>query len=161
MGSAPIAKAPHQRRVLHDGHPVVEPLGAQDVEHDLDALGAAANRLARVARPPEPAAAAATNAGANGRMALAETICDESLVSSLSLVPCLEAERGRGYTRGMKTAVSVPHDLFAQVDRLAKRSRRSRSEVYSAALREYVARHAPDEVTSGLDAVIAGLGRSE
>lgn len=58
----------------------------------------------------------------------------------------------------MKTAVSVPDDLFAQADRLAKRSRRSRSEVYSAALREYVARHAPDEVTAGLDAAIAGLG---
>ena len=54
-----------------------------------------------------------------------------------------------GYTRGMKTAVSVPDDLFAQVDRLARHSRRSRSEVYSAALREYVARHAPDEVTAG------------
>jgi predicted transcriptional regulator len=58
----------------------------------------------------------------------------------------------------MKTAVSVPDDLFAQADRLAKRSHRSRSEVYSAALREYVARHAPDEVTAGLDAAIAGLG---
>ncbi len=59
----------------------------------------------------------------------------------------------------MKTAVSVPDDLFAQVDRLARRSRRSRSEVYSAALREYVARHAPDEVTAGLDAVIAEVGQ--
>lgn len=61
----------------------------------------------------------------------------------------------------MKTAVSVPDDLFAKVDRLAKRSRRSRSEVYSAALREYVARHAPDEVTAGLDAAIAELGELE
>lgn len=60
----------------------------------------------------------------------------------------------------MKTAVSVPDDLFAQVDRLAKRSRRSRSEVYSAALREYVARHAPDEVTAGLDLVVAEAGPS-
>jgi predicted transcriptional regulator len=58
----------------------------------------------------------------------------------------------------MKTAISVPDDLFAKVDRLAKRSQRSRSEVYSAALREYVARHAPDEVTVGLDAVLAELG---
>jgi predicted transcriptional regulator len=57
----------------------------------------------------------------------------------------------------MKTAVSVPDDLFAQVDRLARRSRRSRSEVYSAALREYLARHAPDEVTAGLDAALAEL----
>jgi predicted transcriptional regulator len=58
----------------------------------------------------------------------------------------------------MKTAVSVPDDLFEQVDRLARRSRRSRSDVYSAALREYVARHAPDEVTAGLDAVLEQIG---
>lgn len=61
----------------------------------------------------------------------------------------------------MKTAVSVPDDLFAQVDRLARRSRRSRSEVYSAALREYVARHAPDEVTARLDALVAEAGAAE
>ncbi len=61
----------------------------------------------------------------------------------------------------MKTAVSVPDDLFAQVDRLARRSRRSRSEVYSAALREYVARHAPDEVTASLDAVVAEIGQAD
>lgn len=65
-----------------------------------------------------------------------------------------------GYTTGMKTAVSVPDELFAQADRLAKHSRRSRSEVYSAALREYVARHAPDEVTAGLDAVVAEIGEA-
>jgi metal-responsive CopG/Arc/MetJ family transcriptional regulator len=59
----------------------------------------------------------------------------------------------------MKTAVSVPDDLFAQADRLARRSRRSRSELYSAALREYLARHAPDEVTARLDAVVADLGQ--
>ena len=58
----------------------------------------------------------------------------------------------------MKTAISVPDDLFAQADRLAKRSQRTRSDVYSAALREYVARHAPDEVTAGLDAALAALG---
>jgi predicted transcriptional regulator len=58
----------------------------------------------------------------------------------------------------MKTAVSVPDGLFAQVDRLARSSGRSRSEVYSAALREYVARHAPDEVTAGLDQVVEEIG---
>jgi predicted transcriptional regulator len=61
----------------------------------------------------------------------------------------------------MKTAVSVPDDLFAQVDRLARRSRRSRSDVYRAALREYVARHAPDEVTAGLDAVVEQIGQPD
>jgi metal-responsive CopG/Arc/MetJ family transcriptional regulator len=57
----------------------------------------------------------------------------------------------------MKTAVSVPDDLFARIDRLARRSKRSRSEVYSAALREYLARHDPDQVTAALDRVVSGV----
>jgi metal-responsive CopG/Arc/MetJ family transcriptional regulator len=58
----------------------------------------------------------------------------------------------------MKTAVSVPDDVFERVERLARRAGRSRSEVYSAALREYVARHAPDEVTDALNAVVEAAG---
>jgi metal-responsive CopG/Arc/MetJ family transcriptional regulator len=54
----------------------------------------------------------------------------------------------------MKTAISVPDDLFAQAEQLIRRSKRSRSEVYSAALREYVARHDADQVTEALDAVV-------
>ena len=55
----------------------------------------------------------------------------------------------------MKTAVSIPDEVFAKVERLARRARRSRSEVFSAALKEYVARHAPDEVTAAMDRVCA------
>jgi predicted transcriptional regulator len=55
----------------------------------------------------------------------------------------------------MKTAVSVPDDVFERAERLARRSGRTRSDVYSAALREYVARHAPDEVTEALDRAFA------
>jgi metal-responsive CopG/Arc/MetJ family transcriptional regulator len=58
----------------------------------------------------------------------------------------------------MKTAVSVPDDIFQQAERLARSAGRSRSEVYSAALRDYIARHSPDQVTETLDRVIAGLG---
>ena len=64
----------------------------------------------------------------------------------------------RGYTAGMKTAVSVPDDVFESAERLARRERRSRSEVYSAALREYVARHSPDEITDALNRVVADVG---
>ena len=63
-----------------------------------------------------------------------------------------------GYTPGMKTAVSIPDETFEQVERLAKRGQRSRSEVYSAALREYVARHAPDEVTDAMNRVCDEVG---
>jgi predicted transcriptional regulator len=58
----------------------------------------------------------------------------------------------------MKTAVSVPDDVFERADQLARRGGRSRSEVYSAALREYLARHAPDEVTDALDLVVREVG---
>jgi metal-responsive CopG/Arc/MetJ family transcriptional regulator len=55
----------------------------------------------------------------------------------------------------MKTSVSIPDDLFEKVERLALRGRRTRSEVYSAALREYVARHSPDEITEAINRVCA------
>jgi metal-responsive CopG/Arc/MetJ family transcriptional regulator len=53
----------------------------------------------------------------------------------------------------MKTAVSIPDDVFDKIERLARRGKRSRSEVFSAALREYVARHSPDEVTDAINRV--------
>jgi len=65
---------------------------------------------------------------------------------------------GQSYTLGMKTAVSVPNDLFEQAERLARRAGRSRSDVYSAALREYLARHSTDALTATIDAVIDDLG---
>jgi metal-responsive CopG/Arc/MetJ family transcriptional regulator len=53
----------------------------------------------------------------------------------------------------MKTAVSIPDEVFERVERFARRAQRSRSEVFSAALKEYVARHAPDEVTEAMNRV--------
>lgn len=66
-----------------------------------------------------------------------------------------------GYTQGMKTAVSIPDGVFEKVERLARRAGRSRSEVFSAALAEYVARHAPDEVTEAMDQVCAEVGHQQ
>jgi metal-responsive CopG/Arc/MetJ family transcriptional regulator len=57
----------------------------------------------------------------------------------------------------MKTAVSIPDDVFEKAERLARRARRTRSDVFSAALREYVARHSPDEVTEAIDRVCEQL----
>ncbi len=63
-----------------------------------------------------------------------------------------------GYTAGMKTAVSIPDEVFEKVERFARRAKRSRSEVFSAALREYIARHASDEVTEALNRAVDELG---
>jgi metal-responsive CopG/Arc/MetJ family transcriptional regulator len=58
----------------------------------------------------------------------------------------------------MKTAVSIPDDAFEKVERYARRAKRSRSEVFSAALREYMARHAPDEVTDAINRAVGEIG---
>ena len=58
----------------------------------------------------------------------------------------------------MKTAVSLPDAVFRRAERLAKRLRVTRSELYSRALQEYVARHAPDAVTAALDRLHDELG---
>jgi predicted transcriptional regulator len=58
----------------------------------------------------------------------------------------------------MKTAVSIPDDLFRQADDLAQRLGKSRSEVYREALADYVARRDPDSVTRELNALADELG---
>lgn len=58
----------------------------------------------------------------------------------------------------MKTAVSIPDEVLQGAERLARRTKKSRSQVFSEALREYVARHAPEEVTEAMDRVCAELG---
>jgi Arc/MetJ-type ribon-helix-helix transcriptional regulator len=66
-----------------------------------------------------------------------------------------------GYTSGMKTAVSIPDDLFRQADELARRLGKSRSEVYREALADYVSRREAGAVTRALDEIadeLAGDG---
>ncbi len=58
----------------------------------------------------------------------------------------------------MKTAVSIPDEVFEDAERLAKRLKKSRSEVYSLALSEYVARHGTDRVTESMDKAMDGIG---
>jgi len=58
----------------------------------------------------------------------------------------------------MKTAISLPDDLFRAGERQAKRARKSRSQLYAEALAEYLARHAPDEVTGAMNRVMEQLG---
>lgn len=61
----------------------------------------------------------------------------------------------------MKTAVSIPDDVFQGAERLARRTRKSRSKLFSDALKEYVARHAPEEVTDAMNRVCVDLGESK
>lgn len=73
----------------------------------------------------------------------------------------LAAGAAGGYTNGMKTAVSLPDDLFRAAERQAKRQKKSRSQLYADALAEYLARHAPDEVTEAMNRVVGRLDGEE
>ncbi|MEP7002672.1 MAG: ribbon-helix-helix domain-containing protein [bacterium] len=55
----------------------------------------------------------------------------------------------------MKTAISLPDDLFSEADALAKSLGKSRSGLVAEALAEYVAKHRHAEVTEWLNAVYA------
>jgi metal-responsive CopG/Arc/MetJ family transcriptional regulator len=58
----------------------------------------------------------------------------------------------------MKTAVSIPDEVFDEAERLAKRLKKSRSEVYSGALAEYIARHGSDRATELMDQALDEIG---
>jgi len=61
----------------------------------------------------------------------------------------------------MKTAISIPDEVFESADRLAHRTRRSRSRLFSDALREYLARHSPEEVTVAMDRALDEVGETD
>ncbi len=58
-----------------------------------------------------------------------------------------------GNTNGMKVAISVPQEIFAAVDRLAKERKTSRSEVFASAVREYLRRLETRQIIQKLNEV--------
>jgi metal-responsive CopG/Arc/MetJ family transcriptional regulator len=59
----------------------------------------------------------------------------------------------------MKTAISLPDEVFEQAEQVAKRLKLSRSELYSRALAEYLARHTDSSVTAAIDAALTEVGQ--
>lgn len=65
-----------------------------------------------------------------------------------------------GHTLGMKVAISIPDDIFDEMESLARRLNTSRSELYSCALTEFVGHHAPEPLTERMNHVVASEWRS-
>lgn len=61
----------------------------------------------------------------------------------------------------MKTAISVPDDVFERTMRLAQQTGRSRSELFSTAMAEYLASHDPAAGTEAIDRVVAALHQTD
>ncbi len=55
----------------------------------------------------------------------------------------------------MKTAISIPDEVFEAADRAAKKLGVSRSELYTAAVHEYIERHRTEDITAKLNEVYA------
>jgi metal-responsive CopG/Arc/MetJ family transcriptional regulator len=51
----------------------------------------------------------------------------------------------------MKTAISIPDELFESAERFARRQGMSRSELYATALRHYLQEHRSEGITERLD----------
>ena len=58
----------------------------------------------------------------------------------------------------MKTAVSIPEELFEAAERLASRLAVSLSELFARALADFLEGHPVDDITARLDRVYAGEG---
>ena len=61
----------------------------------------------------------------------------------------------------MKTAISLPDSVFRKAERFARRFKKSRSQLYAEAIREYLERHAPDAITETKNRVWEKLGPDE
>lgn len=64
------------------------------------------------------------------------------------------------YNLGMKIALSIPDELFASADVLARRLGVSRSRLYASAVQDFVAKHKAKNVTERLNAVYASQDSS-
>ncbi|MDZ4342203.1 MAG: hypothetical protein U1E51_07155 [Candidatus Binatia bacterium] len=53
----------------------------------------------------------------------------------------------------MKTAISIPDKIYRDAERLSRRLKKSRSQVYTEAVTEYIARHDPEAVTDAMNRV--------
>jgi len=55
----------------------------------------------------------------------------------------------------MKTAISIPDDLFKEVDRLAKEKKTSRSQVFSEAVKLYLKKNKSQKLLEELNSAYA------
>ena len=53
----------------------------------------------------------------------------------------------------MKTAISIPGEIYSEAERLSRRLKKSRSQIYTEAVTDYIARHDPEAVTEAMNRV--------
>jgi len=72
----------------------------------------------------------------------------------------LDAQGITGYTQAMKTAISLPDDLFEAVDAKARALKISRSALFAEAAREFIAKREPaSHATAAWNRAVALAGQ--
>jgi hypothetical protein len=69
----------------------------------------------------------------------------------------LDGKLYRSYTISMKTAISIPDFLYAEVNRTAEAQNIPRSKLFTKAIEEYLHNHKQDTVTQRLNTVYEKL----
>ncbi|MDQ3770789.1 MAG: ribbon-helix-helix protein, CopG family [Actinomycetota bacterium] len=57
----------------------------------------------------------------------------------------------------MKTAISIPDELFGEAEEMARKTGKSRSQLYQEALAEYLLRRDPGAVTQAMDEALVDI----
>jgi predicted transcriptional regulator len=65
----------------------------------------------------------------------------------------ITAEYNPCYTLGMKTAVSLPDELFRLAERTARKLKMSRSQLYATAISEFIDRRQARKITERLNEI--------
>ncbi len=61
----------------------------------------------------------------------------------------------------MKTAISIPDQIFKKAERLARRLGISRSQLYAHAVDEHVKKRRPESITEAMNRVVDKVGHSD
>ena len=61
----------------------------------------------------------------------------------------------------MKTAISIPDEMFKKAKRLARRLGISRSQLYTHAIEDYVKRRRPESITEAMNRAVDEVGHSD
>jgi metal-responsive CopG/Arc/MetJ family transcriptional regulator len=61
----------------------------------------------------------------------------------------------------MKTAISLPDDVFREGERYAHKTGKTRSQLYGEALRHYLLQHTPDAITEAMNRTCDELNQAE
>lgn len=116
-------------------------------EHDLDAVGDFLGELAKSLGgiPQEK--------GPRHDGEIISRPCTRRFWFSWAVVASARIARVVGYAQSMKIAVPIPDPVFESAERLASERKKSRSQLYSEAVAEYVAWHDSATLTDRINAV--------